>query len=281
VSRRDRYEAWVDSTAYRRERAEKARVIHHLCAAELEAAGRIVDLGAGTGIIKNELEEITGKYIVGIEMDTSFIERPGGMVVGDATRLPLEGGSVDFVVMNHLYEHVRDQGGLFHEVERVLAPGGTAYVAAGNRLAVMEPHYRLPFLSWLPRPLADAYLRVTGRGDSYRGIRFLTRRGLERRIRAAGLRTEDRTRRALDELTADTWGPGWARAWRAISALPDLAVDPLLRQLSPQWFLLVHKPRDPVPADRPGRGGLLRSRRRSSGRSRGRGRSGRKGRGRR
>lgn len=270
----DRYEAWVDSDAYRRERVEKARVIHHLCGAEMRAADRVVDLGAGTGIIKNELEERTDKYIVGIEMDRSFVEEKKGMVAADATRLPLADAAVDFALMNHLYEHVHDQTGLFHELERVLVPGGGAYVAAGNRLAVMEPHYRLPFLSWLPGRLADAYLRASGRGESYDDIRFLTRGRLERRIRAAGLRVEDRTRRALDELTAETWGPGWARAWRVFSSLPGPVVETVLRHLSPQWFLVVRKPREPSPEDRPGRGGLLRTRRRGTGRSRGRRRGG-------
>ncbi len=273
---RDRYDAWVDSEAYRRERVEKARVIHRLCGAELEAADRIVDLGAGTGIVKEALEDMTDKYIVGMEMDVSFMEVEEGMVAADATRLPLERASVDFALMNHLYEHVGDQAGLFHELSRVLAPGGGAYVAAGNRLAVMEPHYRLPFLSWLPGPLADAYLRASGRGESYRHIRFRTRSGLERRIRAAGLRVEDRTRRALDELTAEAWGPGWARAWRTFSALPDPLVNVALRHLSPQWFLVVRKPIDPAPSDRPGRGGLLRTRRRRSGRGAGRGGGGRR-----
>lgn len=267
----DRYRGWVESEAYRRERVEKARVIHRLCRRELEASDRIVDLGAGTGIVKKTLEDITGKYISGIEMDISFVEEREGMAAGDATRLPLRAASVDFALMNHLYEHVRDQAGLFYELSRVLAPGGAAYVSAGNRLAIMEPHYRLPFLSWLPRPLADAYLRASGRGESYRGIRFLTRGPLERRIRAAGLRLEDRTRRALDELTAETWGQGWARAWRALSAMPDPLVDAALRHLSPQWFLIVRKPRDPESEDRPGRGGLLRTRRRTTGRSRRRG----------
>lgn len=269
----DRYETWVDSEAYRRERVEKARVIHRLCGPELAAADRIVDLGAGTGIVKNELEKITGKDIVGIELDVSFIELADGMVAADVTRLPLEDESVDFALLNHLYEHVADQAGLFHELDRVLKPGAGAYVAAGNRLAVMEPHYRLPFLSWLPGPLADAYLRLTGRGESYRDIRFRTRSGLEARIRTAGLRVDDRTRRALDQLIGEAWGVGWERLWRAISALPDLLVDSALRRLSPQWFLLVRKPRDRTGAERPGRGGLLRTRRRSTGRStRGRGR---------
>lgn len=242
MTRDDRYEAWVTSEAYRRERPEKARVIHRLCRAELEAADRIADLGSGTGIIKKELEEITGKSIIGIELDTSFVETRKRTAAGDVTRLPLPDGGLDFAMLNHLYEHVGDQGALFREVRRVLAPGGAAYVSAGNRLMVMEPHYRLPFLSWLPRPLADRYLRWTGRGRAYRGIRFRTRGELVRMIRDAGLRIEDRTRRALDDMIEETWGRGWSALWRAVRRLPDALVEAGLRWLSPQWFLLLRRP---------------------------------------
>jgi hypothetical protein len=45
----------------------------------------------------------------------------------------------------------------------------------------MEPHYRLPLLSWLPPSLADNYLRATGRGERYHE-RYRTRRGLRRML---------------------------------------------------------------------------------------------------
>jgi len=32
---------------------------------------------------------------------------------------------------------------------------------------VMEPHYRLPFLSWLPQRAADRYVRAFGKADDY------------------------------------------------------------------------------------------------------------------
>src|SRR5690606_32354844 len=32
---------------------------------------------------------------------------------------------------------------------------------------VMEKHYHLPFLSWLPGKAANAYLRLSGKGDVY------------------------------------------------------------------------------------------------------------------
>jgi hypothetical protein len=68
------------------------------------------------------------------------------------------------------------------EIQRVLRPGGACYFAAGNRLNPIEPHYALPFLSLLPRPLAHRYLRLSRKGYSYHeqffsywGLRTLTR----------------------------------------------------------------------------------------------------------
>jgi SAM-dependent methyltransferase len=69
------------------------------------------------------------------------------------------------------------------EVWRVLKPGGICYLAVPNRYWPMEPHYRLLLLSWMPRSLANCYVRLAGRGThypeqlpSYWSIRRLSRR---------------------------------------------------------------------------------------------------------
>jgi hypothetical protein len=41
------------------------------------------------------------------------------------------------------------------------------YFAGPNKYEPVEPHYGLPFLSWLPRPLADRYMRLARKGESY------------------------------------------------------------------------------------------------------------------
>lgn len=53
------------------------------------------------------------------------------------------------------------------EIFRILKPGGVCYFGAASRLIIMEPHYHLPFLSWLPKSLAHRYMRLFGRGDFY------------------------------------------------------------------------------------------------------------------
>lgn len=51
----------------------------------------------------------------------------------------------------------------------MLRPGGVLYLGIGHRWQVIEPHHRLPFLSWLPRGAADRYMRLTGKGEHYYG----------------------------------------------------------------------------------------------------------------
>ncbi len=50
------------------------------------------------------------------------------------------------------------------------------------RLAINEPHYRLPFLSMLPKPLAHVYFRLSGKGRYYYE-NFLTHGGLQKLVK--------------------------------------------------------------------------------------------------
>ena len=241
----DRYEEFTGTEEYRASRARKARVISHICGPYLTGSARAVDLGSGTGIIRKALEIETGNHIYGLEIDGTFIVERERMVRGDVLRMPFASESVDFAMLNHLYEHVPDVGQLFRETYRVLRPGGRAYVTAGSRTAIVEPHYRLPFLSWLPNGAAGAYLRITGRGESYRDIRFLTYRPLTRLMRAAGFIVHDVTERAIDDLIGTVWSETWGAAWRAIRSIPDAPLRSLVRAASPQWFFLLERPARP------------------------------------
>lgn len=131
-----------------------------------------LDLGCSVGIITDELSK-RFRSIVGIDTDSQALamtadRRLAGVFQrASALALPFPSGVFDVVVCNHVYEHVSDQQALFDEIWRVLRSGGLCYLGAGNRLKIVEPHYRLPFLSWLPKPLAHRYLRLTGRGRFY------------------------------------------------------------------------------------------------------------------
>ena len=73
----------------------------------------------------------------------------------------------DLVILDNVYEHLPDHDAALAAIWRAMRPGAVLYVLVPNKLWPVEAHYDLPFLSWLPLPLANRYLRLTRRGNSY------------------------------------------------------------------------------------------------------------------
>lgn len=138
------------------------------------ASSSLLNVGSSSGIMDAVLAEAFGD-VVGVDIDADAIEfarRSFNLPnlrfeLADGLNLPFPAESFDVVVCSQVYEHVPDQPRLMAEIERVLRPHGICYFAATNRFIVVEPHYRLWFLSWLPPWLADSYLRLTGKGPHY------------------------------------------------------------------------------------------------------------------
>ncbi len=180
--------AMLDESARRRKAAKIISVLRHALGRDGETGLRglrALDVGCSAGFIADELAA-AGATTVGVDIDEGALagarNRFGGRVefrLARGEQLPLTDGEADVVVFNHIYEHVVDPEAVVGEIHRVLAPGGVAYLGLGNRLGVIEPHYRLPFLSWLPQRAADRYMRLTGRGEHYYE-QFRTRAGLRR-----------------------------------------------------------------------------------------------------
>lgn len=134
----------------------------------------LLNVGGSAGAIDNHLADHF-KRVVGTDIDDRAIAharktfRKGNLrfELADAMDLPFADGTFDVVVCSHVYEHVPDPHRMFDEIRRVLRPGGVCYFSAGNRLMWNEPHYNLPLLSVLPRPLAHLYIRVSGKADYY------------------------------------------------------------------------------------------------------------------
>ncbi len=168
----------------RRLKAEKiVAVLQHFLGRGDLSGLTAIDIGCSTGFTVDTLRG-AGCTVVGLDIDapglayavSRFGER-ASFVCADGSGLPFADRSIDIVVFNHIYEHVVDPDAVLDEIRRVLRPGGVAYFGFANRLGVIEPHYRLPFLSWLPRKAADRYVSLTGRAEEYYE-QFRTRRGL-------------------------------------------------------------------------------------------------------
>jgi SAM-dependent methyltransferase len=146
-----------------------------------------LDVGCSLGWLV-EAATIDGARGIGVDIDVpgltkARLERDPRctFISTDGEALPFDDESLDVVVFNHIYEHVVDPDRVVADIRRILKPDGILYLGLGNRLGVMEPHYRLPFLSWLPRPVADRYVHLSGRADSYYE-RYRTLPGLRRLI---------------------------------------------------------------------------------------------------
>jgi 2-polyprenyl-3-methyl-5-hydroxy-6-metoxy-1,4-benzoquinol methylase len=150
----------------------------------------LLDVGSSTGIIDNYLADHFGE-VIGVDIDKeaiqfaqdSFQKNNLKFMVDDLMGLNFSDNTFDVIVCTQIYEHVPDAQTMMKEIFRVLKPGGICYFAAGNRISVMEPHYRLPFLSIIPRPLAHIYMKVTGKG-SYYHEKHLTLSGLQKLARS-------------------------------------------------------------------------------------------------
>lgn len=154
-----------------RRAARIARVLEELGGVDLSSA-RLLDVGAAHGLITLALAERSASAF-GVDVDREGILAAASesgrarFAIASGMALPFPDASFDVVICNHIYEHVPDAPRMTAEIARVLRPGGTCYFAAGHRLQLIEPHHRLPFLSWLPRPLADAWMRAAGKGERY------------------------------------------------------------------------------------------------------------------
>lgn len=198
-------------------RVQKARKIIELIGQDrFRRARRILEVGCGSGVISSTLAALgsPGLDVQGVDVQDSRVVTQGyGFTLVEGTTLPFESRTFDIVVSNHVIEHVGDRNAQLHhlsELHRVLAEDGMIYLAVPNKWRLVEPHFRLPMLSWLPLGLADLYVRWTGKGRQYDCVP-LSLGEAQQLLAQSGFSCEDRTFAAVDatiriEFADRRWG---------------------------------------------------------------------------
>jgi len=145
--------AMLDEAGRRRKAAKILAVLRHVRGLDDLSGLTAADVGCSAGFIADELAGAGAARTYGVDIDVPGL-RAARTRFGDHVQfvcaagqaLPFPDASLDVVVFNHIYEHVVDPDAVIADVKRVLKPDGVLYLGLGNRLGIIEPHYKLPFV---------------------------------------------------------------------------------------------------------------------------------------
>ena len=105
----------------------------------------LLDLGCGPGYYTDALRGL-GAEVTPADSDVGQLElagrAPDGAVVADAEAMAFADASFDGVFCSNLLEHTPNPLAVITEIERVLRPGGWAYVSWTNCLLYTSPSPR-------------------------------------------------------------------------------------------------------------------------------------------
>lgn len=130
-----------------------------------------LDLSAGDGLSSRLLAE-RGWRVISTEQRT---KKPGWVAANLTSDLPFRSGQFNLVTMLEVIEHLADIPHILREIERVLAPGGTAIITTPNRLNVTSRiHYLLSgYYKGRRAPLPYRYRVEDGRNWHVMGLNDL------------------------------------------------------------------------------------------------------------
>jgi ubiquinone/menaquinone biosynthesis C-methylase UbiE len=170
----------------------------------LSKKSKILDIGSGWGSFVYLLNE-KGYEASGVEVQDFMVDyaRQRLMDLGNlktktetvylkasALDLPFSDSHFDIVTLWDVLEHIEDYEKVLHEAIRVLKPKGKIFIKNVNYASCfMEPHYRVPWLPFLPKKIAVKYLQLLGRDPSYiqNGIFYISNSNILRVLKNKNL----------------------------------------------------------------------------------------------
>jgi len=208
-----------------------------------QATLRLLEVGTGSGAIAQFFSDLASLHfdVWAVDVEDQRIVTEGYQFrLYDGQKLPFDDDLFDVVISNHVIEHVGNraqQASHISELCRVLRPGGYIYLATPSRWQVIEPHFSLPFLSWIPRRWRDRYVRFAGKGEKY-DCDLLRPRELQQLLSVSGLSYKNLNIQAFIELITLEHPKGMLV--RVASRMPRTWLE-RLHSFSPTMIYLLHK----------------------------------------
>lgn len=221
----DRYEA-------ARGGADRAAQLANGLLPWLPAGGRILDVGAGTGIVSAELRQVAAD-VLGVDLSPEMIRQArerlaGHVAVADAAALPLPEASIDAVTFVWVLHLVGDPAAALRESARVLRPGGRAVVVwahpqpppPGEETAVHRIMGRLSQLRSTTNPAGEVRAAAAAAG-----FRLVAEASVALSYQSSPADTADAIEQRLFswlwDLPAETWRDVVQPGVDELRALPD------------------------------------------------------------
>ena len=195
----------------------------------LAGAGRILEIGAGTGNTTRFVSRTVDALLVAMEPSAGMAAQAcakgvgGTWVRGAAPLLPFDDASFDAVYSTYVLQHVGDPSALFVACARVLRPGGvTAHITvprsyiSNHPLNIYFPSFsEIDLARFLPVETLGAALE----NASFRDVRWDVEREKPKALDRAYLaRVESKFLSTFDMMSPDEYKTGLARLRQDVEA---------------------------------------------------------------
>ncbi|GAB4158322.1 MAG: hypothetical protein Fur003_2130 [Candidatus Dojkabacteria bacterium] len=202
----------------------------------------ILDYGSSTGIIATHLSNEVA-LVKGIDIDKKAVEYARDYAKSQkvknvqfySSKVELGNEKFDIIICNQIYEHVENQQELVNDLYSLLKDDGVIYFGATNKYIFLEPHYRLPLLSWFPKKISNFYIALFTKHKSYYED-LLSYKGLERLLKDFEI-----TDVSVELIKApEKYAANDIKSLKYISKIPRVILK-LLMFFSPNWVFILKK----------------------------------------